>query len=184
MLQSLSIGWIWMMVTMGFAGTVRAQTPPPIKPGLWHIQSERELDGKKMPDPADQFRNLPPQARQQMEAMLKQRGVETSGGGGIKICQTKETLSKQDWQQTTPTQCKTEVTSQTPQRWSWESVCSAPMASTSKGETIFQSSEAYTANVKTVSDRGGKTQTMTMRMAGRWIGADCGDVKPILAPKR
>ena len=41
----------------------QAQTAPPIKPGLWQVQSEREINGQKAPDPMEQMKNLPPEAR-------------------------------------------------------------------------------------------------------------------------
>ncbi len=34
------------------APNAQSQTAPPIKPGLWQVHSEREVDGKKCPAPA------------------------------------------------------------------------------------------------------------------------------------
>ena len=31
----------------GAVGVAQAQTAPPIKPGLWQVHSEREVDGQK-----------------------------------------------------------------------------------------------------------------------------------------
>jgi hypothetical protein len=36
-----------------------AQTAPPIKPGLWQIHSEREVNGQKMPDASERIKNIP-----------------------------------------------------------------------------------------------------------------------------
>src|SRR6202795_643645 len=46
-------------------GVAQAQTAPPIKPGLWQVHSEREVDGKKvqMPDMSERFKDMPPETR-------------------------------------------------------------------------------------------------------------------------
>ncbi len=57
----------------GFAS--QAQTAPPIKPGLWQIHSEREVNGQKQPDASERMKNMTPEKRAQIEAMMKQHGV-------------------------------------------------------------------------------------------------------------
>jgi Spy/CpxP family protein refolding chaperone len=53
----------------------QAQTtppPPPIKPGLWQVQIDREVNGQKMPDASERMKNMSPEKRAQFEAMMKQ----------------------------------------------------------------------------------------------------------------
>ncbi len=53
---------------------------PPIKPGLWQVHMEREVNGQKMPDMSERLKNMPPEKRAQFEAMMKQHGVGLGGG--------------------------------------------------------------------------------------------------------
>ena len=65
----------------GAAFAVQAQTAPPIKPGLWQVHIEREVNGQKMPDASERMKNMSPEKRAQFEAMMKQHGVGDGGRG-------------------------------------------------------------------------------------------------------
>ena len=59
------------LLAMGLAQA--ADTPPPIKPGLWEMTSDsQQLNGKPVPDQsaqmAAQLKNMPPEMRKQIEA--------------------------------------------------------------------------------------------------------------------
>src|SRR5947209_19610234 len=56
----------------------------PVKPGLWEVHIDRTVDGKRPPDLSERLKNMPPERRQQMEAMMKERGSEP-GGGTMKV---------------------------------------------------------------------------------------------------
>lgn len=56
------------------------------------------------------------------------------------------------------------------------------MKSESDGETVFTSGERYKTKVTTTSTVMGKTKTSTRMLEGKWLGADCGDVKPLTPP--
>jgi hypothetical protein len=157
-----------------------AQTTPPIKPGLWQVQSERELNGQKAPDPMERMKNLPPEARKQMEAMMKKRGMDVSEGGGQKVCHTRESLDQGRWKGDSE-RCKTDVTSRSASAWKWRSVCTQPEFEMD-GEAQFANPENYTVKTLMSSQRDGKPQTMRMTVTARWIGADCGDLKPMQPP--
>jgi hypothetical protein len=60
------------------ACAVQGQTAPPIKPGLWQVHSEREVNGQKAPDASDRMKNMSPEQRARFEAMMKARGIETA----------------------------------------------------------------------------------------------------------
>lgn len=151
-----------------------AQTPP-IKPGLWQVKSVHEVDGQKAPDMAEQFRNMPPEARKQVEAMMKARGVDMSGGGDLKVCLDKASLDQGRWRNE-QSGCKTDFSAQTSSRWAWKSVCGP---TSSEGETVFASPEAYTTKVNTLTTAGGKPQSSRMTMTSKWLSASCGDVQPV-----
>jgi Protein of unknown function (DUF3617) len=159
-----------------------AQVPaPPIKPGLWQVQSGSSVDGKPMPDMSERMKSLPPEARKQMEAMMKQRGVDTSGGG-TRICMARETIDSGRWQDPGP-RCSFEVTSRSASAWKWRSACTEP-PSTSEGEAVFHGPESYTVTNTSTVTRKGKAHSSTHVAKMKWLGADCGDLKPMQIPKR
>jgi len=159
-------------------GAAQAQSPP-IKPGLWQVRTQREVDGQRMqmPDMSEHLKNMSPQQRQMMEAMMKQRGVDMGAGGDMRICLSKESLDAGHWQRQQGT-CKTDYGSRTSSTWKWHTSCTDP-ASETDGEATFTSSDSYTVKTATTMSVQGQPRTTRMVLDSKWVGADCGDVKPI-----
>ena len=161
------------------AYAAQAQTAipkPPIKPGLWQVQMEREVDGQKMPGMSERLKNMTPEKRAQFEAMMKQHGIATGGGGGSQVCYTSESLEHSPW--TDPQMdCKPTFTSRTSSAWKWHTSC-PKLSLESDGEAIFINSENYTVKSTSVTNMGDKVRNSTTTVTGKWVSADCGDVKP------
>ncbi len=163
------------------AATAQAQTTPPIRPGLWQVQSERMSDGKKAPDLGEQLKTMSPAMRQRMEASMKQHGIDMSGPPGqMKMCQTKESLDQGKWQGE-QSACKTDFTTRSGSVWKWKSTCSQP-PSVTEGEAVFTGSESYTVTSATTMSMKGQNHTTSMTIKAKWLGADCGDLKPLKLP--
>lgn len=160
-----------------------AADTPPIKPGLWQVHSDRAVDGVKAPPLNAQLDKLPPEARRQMESMMKQKGVDLSGGGGdIKLCLSKASLDQNQWLggKNGAQSCKTDIKTRDPARWTWHSSCTQPPSETD-GEAVFHSPESYTVKVATIMTVQGESKTMNMTSTSTWLGANCGDLKPLSA---
>lgn len=170
-------------IVTGTAGLGQAQAPP-IKPGLWQVRSERELDGQRqqMPDMSEHLKNMPPEARRQMEAVMKARGVDIGGGGDMRICLTKESLDQDRWRDERGT-CKTDFTSRSGSSWKWRTSCQEPPSETD-GEATFPNAENYVVKTTTTMNMQGQPRTTRMTLTSRWLGADCGDVKPVVNPRQ
>jgi hypothetical protein len=165
-----------------FGGGAQAQTAPPIKPGLWQITSDRQIDGQAAPDLGEHLKQMPPEMRKRMEANMKLQGVDMSGGpGSMKICQTRESLDQGRWQGEQGS-CKTDFSSRTGNSWKWRSTCTQP-PSESDGEASFSNPESYTVKSSTKMTMQGQTRVTKMTMNGKWLGADCGDLKPLAPPQ-
>jgi hypothetical protein len=179
MRRTVFLSLVLVGLVAGLTGMATAQTPPPIKPGLWQVRSERELDGQKqqMPDMSERMKNMPPEARQRMEAMMKERGVDIGGGGDMKICLTKESLDQERWRDERGT-CKTDFSSRSGSTWKWRTTCQEPVSETD-GEAAFSNPENYVVKTTTKLTMQGATRTTRMTLTSRWLGADCGDVKPV-----
>lgn len=168
-----------------------ADTPPPIKPGLWEMTSDsQQLNGKPMPDHAAQMaaqlKSMPPEARRQIEAQMKAQGIQINpaGAGGMaaRMCLSKEMLEQNRWQQTEG-DCKSQVTSRSGNTWKWSLACTQPPAQ-GEGSTTFTNPENYSGEVRMTTQDGGKPQVMSMKHHARWISADCGGLKPPRAAQR
>ena len=177
---------ISILAVAGVHGVANAQTAPPIKPGLWQVRSEREVDGQRtrMPDMSEHLKNMPPEQRKQFEAMMKQRGVDMSGGGmnDMKICLSKDSVDPDQWQRNQGT-CKTDYLSRSGTSWKWHTSCREPAAETD-GEAHFTGSDSYTVKTATTMTIQGQTRTSRMTLDSKWLAADCGDIKPVTPPKQ
>jgi hypothetical protein len=152
-----------------------AQTPP-IKPGLWQVQSERQVDGKQAAPPADKMKNLSPETRAKVEAMMKDKGISVGSGGASRVCLNKDSLDAGRWQNAA--NCQTEFGSRTASAWKWHSVC--PQSETViDGEAAFANAENYTVNTTSTRTFRGETKTSKMTIHAKWLAADCGDLKPL-----
>jgi len=164
----------------GLAASAQAQNTPPIKPGLWQMQMANEVDGQKAPDMAEALKNVPPEMRKQMEAMMKQRGVDMGAGGGTRICQNRESLDQGRWKGEQG-RCKTDMLSQSASSWKWRSRCTEPESET-EGEAVFTGPESYTVNARSTTRVAGQMRQTNTSINAKWLGADCGDLKPMKPP--
>jgi Protein of unknown function (DUF3617) len=170
-----------VIITCAFLGATigaYAQTAP-IKPGLWQVRSEREVNGQKAPEMSDRMKNMSPEQRAQFEAMMKAHGMATDASGAHQVCYTKENLDRSAWADQAM-DCKATFSSQSGSFWKWHTSCPT-MKIEADGEATFPNSENYTVKSSSVLKRGDKTQTSTNTMTGKWLSSDCGDVKPLTA---
>lgn len=161
-----------------------AADTPPIKPGLWEVVNEgQKMNGQAMPDHSAQMaevmKSMPPAARKQMEAQMKARGVQMApaAGGGMaaRMCLTADMLAQNRWQKS-EANCKTEILSRSSNAWKWKVTCPQNQG---EGTTTFSGSEAYTTQVHMTMVQDGRKQTMDMTHKAKWLGADCGSLKPV-----
>lgn len=183
-------GWSALTLVVSLAGmaAVQAQNPvPPVKPGLWETtMSQLDANGKAMPAPGmEAFAKMSPAARAQMAEMMKGRGVQMPDEhGAMKSCLTKDSLDSGAWQQVaSEAGCTTTYSQRSGTAWKWHTSCTS-IKSESDGEMTFTGSEAYRTTMRITATVGGKTTTSTRIIEGKWLGANCGDIKPLAAPTK
>ena len=71
----------------------QSQVVAPIKPGLWQVHSEREVNGERQPDMSERMKNMSPEKRAQIDAMMKQHGVASGTGGMGQVCYSRDRLN-------------------------------------------------------------------------------------------
>jgi hypothetical protein len=131
-----------------------------------------------------QMASMPPEQRKKMEAMMAQHGVQMGAGKGggmtVKTCMTKEMVERQE----VPVQhgdCKTTMQKRSGNTSKMAYTCANPPSS-GEGEFTIQSPEAYTMHMVVKSTAAGRAETMNMDATGKWISADCGNIKPMAKP--
>ena len=158
---------------------------PPVKPGLWEARmSTLDADGHEVAAPEQAaLSRLSPEARARMADAMKARGVSMPDkNGAIKVCLTKEMFESGSWQQmAAEAGCTTNYSSLSGSTWKWHSSCTA-LKSESDGEAVFTSAESYRTKVTTTATVMEKTKTSTRIVQAKWLGADCGDIKPFAPP--
>jgi hypothetical protein len=173
------------LFTLGVSLPLSAQN---LKPGLWEMthnvkSASGELEkGRALAQ--QQMANMPPEQRRMMEEAMAKHGVQMGMGPGpmsMKTCLTREMVERNEM----PVQhgnCKTTKQERTGNTLRVTYTCTKP-PSTTEGEYTFQSPEAFTVKMTVNTATGdGRRDTMTVDGSGKWLGADCGKLKPVQPP--
>jgi hypothetical protein len=176
------------IVACAGAGHVHAQSVT--KPGLWEVSSTVSSPTnpqmtKQMEEAQKAMANMPPAQRKMMEDMLAKQGMSMSmsaGPGGatvIKHCVSPEMASRPPVEQR---QGCTYNFNQRGNVHNFSYKCTNP-PSDGEGEIVFSSSDAYNGKMRLNSVRNGKKETIDIVTNGKFLGANCGNIKPMVIPK-
>ena len=179
---SAALALFLMAVHPAFAQTM--------KPGLWEMSNKTQSSSgqteKAMAEMQTHMATMPPEQKKMMQEMMAKQGLSMSPGAGgamlVKMCMTKEMVERNEL----PSQqgdCKTTTTPRVGNTMKMSFVCAQPPSS-GEGTVTFISPEAYAMKMTTKSTVQGKPETMTMEGSGKWLSADCGNIKPINVPKK
>ena len=162
--------------------------PIDIKPGLWENTTTSQISGLTMPNmpqlTPDQLAKMPPDARARVEAMTK-------GGAGApqtttsKSCITREQLNKSIFSQQ-DRGCTTKLVSSTSSSQQVHVECTRGNTQTAGDVNLERTDSEHVKGdmlMKTSGDsstKGSMGQNMTIKISftNKFLGADCGDVKP------
>ena len=166
------------------AGPALAQK---MTPGLWEYQMTMKPGGNANMDVAmaqmqQEMARMSPEQRQQMEQMMQSRGIKmgaSSTGLGVsaKTCITAEQAARDDLPQADGN-CKTTEQQRSGNKLRFKVVCTGEHAGTGQGEATLVSPTQNSGHLTIDTQVNGAPQRMEMDHTGRWLGADCGDVKP------
>lgn len=163
-----------------------------MKPGLWeHSFTMKSQSGKMeqgMAELQKQIAAMPPEKRKQMEQMMAQQGVGMTPGGGhvVRICMTQQDVDMDQL----PAQegCTQKVDRVGANTVKVAFQCKGGKGqppSSGEGTVTIESPTAYSGKhrFKTTQENG-RPEQIDMVQKGRWLGADCGQVKPFNQPRR
>lgn len=170
------------------AGAVLPAAAQSLKPGLWEIHNR--MDNPEMNQAMAQMQKelagMSPAQRKQMEAAMAQQGVKmagpgTTGGMVVQACMTKEMIERNDM----PLQegCRMTKNDRSGNTVKMAFTCSNPPSS-GEGQFTSTSAEAYTSQMTVRSTAQGKEQVTKMNATGKWLKADCGNLKPVGTPRK
>jgi hypothetical protein len=174
---------IAFMVSCLFAANL-AFAQSSTKPGLWEVTSKMSSPTnpqltKQMEEAQKMMASMPAAQRKQMEEMMAKQGVNMSFGAGgattVKVCITPEMASRPPMEQR---QGCTYKFSQSGATHNFSFQCPNPQGD-GEGQITFANADSYTGKMRFNSMQGGKKETMDMQTAGKFLGANCGAIKPI-----
>jgi hypothetical protein len=191
---------LWMMCigTATFALPALAQK---VAPGLWETTLTMKMQGPQMDAAMAQMQEhlakLTPEQRQQMEAMMAGRGVQPGVAGGVgvgtglglmagkptvvKSCITSEMAAREELPQSQGN-CRQVSKERSGNTLKFKYTCTGESTSSAEGQFTLISDKAYSGRMVMEGVTRGQPHKMDVEQQARWLGADCGDVKPPQLP--
>lgn len=160
-----------------------------MKPGLWELNNkvgspDPQLNAA-MAEMQKQLASMPPEQRQAMQQMMERNGMQMQIGTGgaltTRMCMTKEMIQRKEFP-VSEGDCKQKVTPLSARRMKVAFSCTRPAAS-GEGEMTLDSDTSYRAKMHITGTDGGGQHTVDMDVTGRWLGADCGRLRPVGGPQ-
>ena len=164
-----------------------AQTPG-MKAGLWEMKTIKQvMDGKDMQaqmaaaqaQMQQSMANMPPEQRKQMEAAMAKQGAAMSGGGAMRMCISPEMAARDKPMLDPEGKCEPAKMSRSGNKTSYEFNCKTAGGSMfGKGDSTFAGDTISSRMDMTTTDATGK-HTMQTESQMKYLGADCGTLKPV-----
>ena len=169
------------------AGSAFAQSTG-MKAGLWEMKTLKQvMDGKDMQarmagaqaQMQQAMADLPPEQRRKMEAMMEKRGPAMSGGGAMRMCISPEMAARDNPMVDPEGKCEPTKMSRSGNKTSYEFNCKTAGGSmVGKGDSTVAGDTITSRMDMTTSDATGK-HTMQTESQMKYLGADCGGLKPV-----
>lgn len=165
---ALSIGLV------GLAATGSAARAESIKPGLWEVSTENQMEGMKMPA-------MPKLSADQM-AKMKSMGMTMPAqgpNGGMATTMRHCVTPEQAARDVPPTakddaRCKQKNVKRSGNTVSWEMECTGEHPATGSGSITWNGPESYSGtSVLNIKEGSHGPMTMNTRFNGKFISASC-----------
>lgn len=160
------------------AGPTQAQK---VAPGLWETtMSMKSGSGEMeaaMKQAQAQMASMPPEQRKMMEDMMARQGLGMGGKPNVvRVCVTKERAERDELPVSEDGRCQHKV-QRSGATIKVQFSCAQP-PSTGEGEFTLTSDKAYQGRMVVTSTVKGKPERMEMTQSSRWLGSDCGVIRP------
>ena len=159
-----------------------------MKAGLWEMKTLKQvMDGKDMQaqmvaaqaQMQQAMASMPPEQRKKMEAAMGKQGAVMSGGGAMRMCISPEMAARDKPMVDPEGKCEPAKVSRSGNKTSYEFNCKTAGGSmVGKGDSTFGGDTITSRMDMTTTDARGK-HTMQTESQMKYLGADCGTLKPI-----
>jgi hypothetical protein len=153
-----------------------------MRPGLWEhnftVKSQSGQMEKAMSDMQQQMASMPPEQRKMVEEMMAKQGMSMGAQGrSVKMCITKEQAERDELPQQDGS-CTQQVVQRTSNMIKVKFTCTGQPPASGESEVMFSSPTSYTGKSIVNTTVEGRPERMTMDQTGKWLSADCGNIKP------
>jgi hypothetical protein len=159
----------------------RADAPAfDVKPGLWQVTTSGNASGGPSLPP-DALAQMTPEQRAQVEAALRGAMARATAPRTIRSCITAEQLRRNpDFTRGGKTGCRQTAISRTASEIELHEACSGGNAGTMSATIHFSARDRETISGTTLvtQNNGGQPMTVRQQIVGKWLGPDCGSIKP------
>ncbi len=177
------------LALLALTNSASAQTK--MLPGLWeHSFTVQDNGGQMsgaMKQMQEQMAKMTPAQRAQMEQMMGGKGMSMGAGSGgataVKMCMTQAQI---DLNEGPPPEknCTNQITQRSGNTIKVKFSCTGDHPATGEGEMTILSPTSYKGKSSVNTVMNGKPERMNMEQSGKWLSADCGNIKPISPPKK
>lgn len=160
-----------------------------VRPGLWEVTMSGQGNAGNNKAMAEQIArmkehiaNMPAAQRQQIEAAIAAHSSHdirfTDDGVAMKHCITRDQATDYSKLVMQQGDCTVQRTPAVGGVSRFDLTCTAPPV-TGSGTIRFQGETAYTLDMTTTTRIDGQSHTNRVGSTGKWVGANCGSVKPL-----
>ncbi len=162
-----------------------AQAQTKLTPGLWEHQAKVKTGSGQleaaMAQMQQQLAAMPPDKRKQVEEMMSRQGMGMPAAPGqalpVKVCVTPEQAAR-DETVMHDSNCKTTSRSRSGNTVKFAFECTGPRKASGEGEYTLVSAKEHNGRMKMTGSSGSREETVEIEHSARWLGANCGEVKP------
>lgn len=146
----------------------------PMKAGLWEMNIKT--------DEMKNISKIPPEQLKKMREMGMNIPQMQDGGMAIKMCISKEMAEREQPPEMNRKEvgCQSKNFQRTGSSYSIDIVCDSPgMKGEGKAKGMFSGNESFSSTYDFKGVMHGKPVSQHHESSGKWLGADCGSVKPM-----
>ena len=172
LLLTLSLAFV-----LALAARAAEQTPLKVKPGLWEMTSDSKSQGAP-PIPPEVLERLSPEQRAKIEAAMQQSMAPRHRVEKRCVTQAQIDQGFERMDQMGGAHCTQQVTSSSASLRAGSFTCTGRAATSGTYRFEAQNPETVAADWTVTVSNSGKTMQMKNTMRARWLGVDCGSIKP------
>lgn len=170
-----------LTVPAALADTIPAQS---MNPGLWEYRVKMSSSNPQLEAAANEMRkqlaSMPPEQRKMFERMMSAQGVQMATGADnaqvVRMCVSPKEAERFDIQ--SDQSCKQEITQRTGNRIKLRFACDGGVKSHGEADIVFGNGTSFSGTIKVQDSGHDGSGTTTIQQEGKWLGADCGKLRP------